>query len=208
MQLRSESFANGAAIPTEFAFGKTGDPVKLAGNRNPHLAWRDIPDGTRSFVVTCIDSDAPSKPDDVNMQGHVVPADLPRVEFVHWLLVDIPPECGELTAGSCSDGVVVHGKTDPVGPPGSRQGLNDFSTWFDGDEDMQGEYFGYDGPCPPWNDALVHRYQFQVHALDVATLNLSPRFGVDAVRRALESHVLASAEWMGTYALYEEARPR
>ncbi|HEX7339152.1 MAG TPA: YbhB/YbcL family Raf kinase inhibitor-like protein [Rhodanobacteraceae bacterium] len=206
MQLTSDSFANGGVIPAPFAFGKPGDPIALSDNRNPHLAWRDIPDGTRSFVLTCVDPDVPSKGDDVNQTGRTVPADLPRVEFVHWVMVDIPRECGELGEGSCSDGIVAHGKVDPVGPPGSRQGLNDYTGWFAGDEAMRGEYYGYDGPCPPWNDAIVHHYHFAIHALDVVTLNLTGRFDLDDVRRAMTGHVLARAEWVGTYAIHPEAR--
>lgn len=206
MHLRSDSFPNGSPIPAGFAFGKPGEPIALAGNCNPHLAWRDIPDGTRSFTLTCIDADAPTRPDDVNQPGREVPFDLPRAEFVHWLLVDIPPECGELGAGSCSDGIVAHGKTDPVGPPGSRQGLNDYTGWFDADPDMRGQYFGYDGPCPPWNDTRVHRYHFAVHALDVATLNLSGPFTLADLRQAMAGHVLASAEWLGTYTINPAAR--
>lgn len=201
MHLRSDSFPNGASIPTEFAFGKPGDPVALADNRNPHLAWHDSPAGTRSFVLTCVDPHAPSKPDDVNKQGRLVPPDLPRVEFTHWLMVDIPRECGELAAASCSDGIVPHGKSDPVGPPGSRQGINDYTSWFDGDADMHGTYCGYDGPCPPWNDALLHRYRFEVFALDVAALDLPAHFGWAELQAALAGHVLDSAELTGSYSL-------
>ena len=35
---------------------------------------------------------------------------------------------------------------------------------------MFGDYYGYDGPCPPWNDELVHRYVFTLYALDVPRL--------------------------------------
>lgn len=201
MKLRSDSFDNGTAIPAEFAFGKPGDPVALSDNLNPHLAWSGAPHDTRSFVLTCIDGDAPSKPDDVNQAGRTVPADLPRVEFVHWLMVDIPAECGELGAGSCSDGVVAHGKRDPVGPPGSKQGLNDYTSWFAGDDDMRGDYLGYDGPCPPWNDSIAHRYVFSVYALDVPTLGLDGKFTLADVRRAMDGHVLAEAAWTGSYSL-------
>lgn len=206
MHLRSDSFAHGDPIPVEFAFGKPGEPMALSDNRNPQLAWSDIPEGTRSFVVTCVDPDAPSKGDDVNQTDRSVPADLPRVDFAHWVMADVPPECGELVAASCSDGIVAHGKNEPVGPPGARQGLNDYTSFLAGDDDMRGEYFGYDGPCPPWNDALVHRYYFRVHALDLATLNLSGPFTLADVRAAMTDHVLASAEWMGTYTLNDNAR--
>jgi glucose/arabinose dehydrogenase len=65
MQLRSNDFRDGQPIPPACAFGKPGDPIALSDNRNPHLAWRDAPPGTRSFVLTCIDSDAPSSGDEV-----------------------------------------------------------------------------------------------------------------------------------------------
>ena len=42
-------------------------------------------------------------------------------------------------------------------------------TWFASDKDMAGDYHGYDGPCPPWNDEIPHRYVFTVYALDVAS---------------------------------------
>ena len=41
---------------------------------------------------------------------------------------------------------------------------------------MAGDYYGYDGPCPPWNDDLLHHYHFRVYALDVPTLGLAGRF--------------------------------
>lgn len=201
MQLRSDSFQNGAPIPAEFAFGKPGDPVALSDNRSPHLAWSGVPQGTRSFVILCVDPDVPSRGDDVNQADREVPSDLPRVEFVHWVMVDVPAECGELAAGACSDGVVAGGKREPIGPPGAKQGLNDFTGWFAGDDQMRGDYHGYDGPCPPWNDSIVHHYHFQVYALDVATLGLDGRFTLADARAAMDGHVLAEAEWIGTYSL-------
>lgn len=201
MQLRSDSFGNGQPIPAEFAFGKRAEPVALSDNLSPHLAWSGAPEGTRSFVLTCIDADVPSRGDDVNKEGRTVPADLPRVEFVHWLMADIPPECGELAAGACSEGVTARGKRDPYGPPGSVQGTNSYTGWFAGDADMAGSYLGYDGPCPPWNDALVHRYHVRIHALDVASLGLAQGFDLAALRAAMAGHVLAQAELMGTYTL-------
>jgi Raf kinase inhibitor-like YbhB/YbcL family protein len=201
MQLRSDNFQHGKPIPAEFAFCKPGKPVALSDNRNPHLAWKDAPAGTRSFVLTCIDTDVPTKLDDVNKEGRTVPADLPRGEFVHWLMANIPAECGELSNGSCSDEITPHGKQQPFGPPGSLQGVNDYTGWFAGDADMGGTYLGYDGPCPPWNDSLVHHYHFRVYALDTQSLSLQPGFTLAELRAAIAGHVLAEAVLTGTYSL-------
>lgn len=204
MQLRSDSFQNHARIPAEFAFGKPGsdgEPCVLSANRNPHLAWSGAPAGTQSFAVVCIDSDVPGQGDDVNQQGRTVPADLPRVDFAHWLMVDIPPGGNTIKAGACSDGVTPHGKRNPPGPDGSRQGRNDYTGWFASDPDMAGDWMGYDGPCPPWNDELLHRYRFRVYALDVARLDLPQTFGWAELQVALQGHVLDEAEIVGTYSL-------
>lgn len=204
MKLHSDSFTHRGRIPAEFAFGRIGDagePCVLSGNRNPHLAWDEVPDGTCSFVLLCIDPDVPSKPDDVNQAGREVPSDLPRVDFTHWAMIDIPADVRSIAAGSASDGVTARGKQQPSGPAGSRQGENDYTGWFAGDADMGGEYLGYDGPCPPFNDAREHRYFFRVFALDVATLDLPSQFTAAQVLRAMHGHVLAEALIHGTYTL-------
>jgi Raf kinase inhibitor-like YbhB/YbcL family protein len=201
MQLRSDNFQPGKPIPPQFAFGKPGNPMALSDNHSPHLAWKDAPAGTRSFVLTCIDTDVPSKPDDVNKEGRSVPADLPRVEFVHWLMANIPAECVELAEGACSDEITPRGKPQPFGPPGSVQGVNSYTDWFAGDADMGGTYLGYDGPCPPWNDTLVHHYHFHVYALDTEALALKPGFDLAQLRAAMQGHVLAEAAITGTYSL-------
>lgn len=204
MQLTSESFEDGQRIPAEFAFGKPGsggEHVALAGNRNPQFAWRDAPAATQSFALVCIDGDVPSRGDDVNQEGRSVPADLPRVDFAHWLMVDIPAGCTAIAAGACSDGITPRGKRDPQGPAGSRQGRNDFTGWFAGDPDMAGDYLGYDGPCPPWNDTLLHHYRFRIVALDVPRLDLPAPFGWPELRAALDGHILDEAGRVGTYSL-------
>ena len=201
MQIHSQSFENGARIPAEFAFAQA-DPeshVRFAGNRNPELSWREAPEGTQSFVLLCVDPDAPTIPDDVNQEGRSVPHDLPRADFVHWVLVDVPAATNGIPAGSCSDGVTARGKAEPAGPTGSRQGRNDYTGWFADDADLSGTYFGYDGPAPPWNDERVHRYQFRLYALDVARLELPDDFGRAEVEAAMQGHVLAEASHEGTY---------
>ena len=72
---------------------------------------------------------------------------------------------------------------------------------------MEGDYGGYDGPFPPWNDERVHHYHFTLYALDTNSLRLQGKFdGADALL-AMRDHVLDTAEWVGTYAIYAEALP-
>ena len=102
--------------------------VALGPNRSPSLRWTGAPEGTRSFAVICHDPDVPSRPDRVNKEGMTVPEDLPRVDFFHWVLVDIPAGVGGLAAGADSEGVTPRGKAPvvsrrraaPTGDPGEN----------------------------------------------------------------------------------------
>lgn len=198
MRLSSTSLQNGHPIAAEFA---AGDAAGFAPNRNPALAWSEVPEGTRSFALLCVDPDVPTVPDTVGRHDCTVPRDQPRADFVHWAMADIPAALREIAAGSCSEGFTVKGKTTPAGPAGSRQGLNDFTGWFAGNPDMAGQYLGYDGPYPPFNDERVHRYFFRLFALDVAQLDLPTPFTAADVHRAMHGHVLAEAALHGTYTL-------
>jgi Raf kinase inhibitor-like YbhB/YbcL family protein len=210
MKLHSNSFEHRGRIPAEFAFGRPGDAGEacvLSANRNPHLAWSEVPAGTQSFALLCIDPDVPSRPDDVNQPDREVPAALPRVDFTHWAMIDLPAALREIAAGSCSEGVVPHGKQNPPGPAGTRQGENDYTGWFQADPGMQGSWRGYDGPCPPFNDALEHRYFFRLFALDVTRLELpTDRFTAGDVQRAMQGHILAEALIYGRYTLNPRLR--
>jgi Raf kinase inhibitor-like YbhB/YbcL family protein len=202
MKLWSRSWADGEWIPARYAAGRPdGDSVGISDNFNPHLAWSDAPAGTRSFALVCHDPDVPSRPDDVNKPDREVPASLPRVDFFHWLLVDLPPSITEIAEGEYSSGFVAHGKPGPATLHGAKQGKNDYTGWFAGDPNMSGDYFGYDGPFPPFNDSIVHHYVFTLYALDVPRLELDDSFDGRQVRDALAGHVLAEARHVGTYTL-------
>jgi Raf kinase inhibitor-like YbhB/YbcL family protein len=69
---------------------------------------------------------------------------------------------------------------------------------------MEGSYHGYDGPCPPWNDELIHEYHFKLYALDVESLNLPDPFGGPDVLKAMEGHILDQATITGMYTLNKE----
>ena len=203
MKLSTTAFADDGVIPAEFAFGEIDitTHVKLSSNRNPDLRWSGLPAGTKSLAIICHDPDVPSRGDDVNKEGRTVPATLPRVDFFHWVLIDLRPDTPGIERGEFSAGVTARGKPGPHAPRDARQGINDYTGWFAGDKDMAGNYFGYDGPCPPWNDELPHHYVFTLYALDVPRLGTSGIFkGADA-RQAMAGHILAEARVTGRYTL-------
>ena len=198
MHIHSDSFEHGKPIPSEFAMGAPGG---FGGNRNPQLAWTDVPAGVRSFALVCIDTDAPTDGALVANADVDIPLEHPRGDFVHWVVANIPAEVREIAAGSCSDGVTKGGKG--VGhDAGGVRGLNDYTGWFAGDAGMGGDYYGYDGPYPPPHDARTHRYFFRVFALDVAALELPGAFTTADLFRAMHGHVLAEAATYGTYSLH------
>lgn len=197
-----DAWANGAAIPARFAFGALDEQQQftLSENHSPAIRWANAPAGTQSFAIISHDPDVPSAADDVNQEGRVVPAELPRIDFYHWLVANIPADQDGLPECAASQGVTAKGK--PVGDAGyGTVGANTYTHWFAGDEAMGGTYGGYDGPCPPWNDALVHRYHFTVYALSIPELKLAEGFDGPALLAAMEGHVLASARHSGTYTL-------
>jgi Raf kinase inhibitor-like YbhB/YbcL family protein len=208
MKLWSHSWANGERIPARYAAGQPdghGGAV-FSDNLNPHLAWSEVPEGTRSFALICHDFDVPSRGDDVNQADREVPAELPRVDFFHWVMVDLPASLHEIVEGEFSHGFTARGKPGPAvagaaGRAGARHGLNDYTGWFAADPEMAGDYFGYDGPFPPFNDSLVHHYVFTVYALASPRVAVEGRFTGVQVREAIYPHVLAEATHSGTYTL-------
>ncbi len=74
------------------------------------------------------------------------------------------------------------------------------------DSPQVGNYYGYDGPGPPWNDELVHHYVFTLYALDVPRLGVQGTFGGAEARAAITGHVLAQAALTGKYTLNPSVR--
>jgi phosphatidylethanolamine-binding protein (PEBP) family uncharacterized protein len=120
--------------------------------------------------------------------------------------MDIPADVRALPAGAGSDGITPRGKPGPDAGGGQRHGLNDYTTWFAGDKDMEGQYFGYDGPCPPFNDTILHHYSFTLYALDVERCPVEGVVDGRAVAEAIAPHVLAKATVMGTYTIASDVK--
>jgi Raf kinase inhibitor-like YbhB/YbcL family protein len=172
------------------------DPA--AYNVSPSVSWSRGPRGTRSYALIMTDIDVPKDLSLINKAGVTLSADTPRVPFVHWLLVDIPPRITRLRRGEESAGFVLAGK--PVGPTDHGvRGANVYSFYYSKDSGLAGPRGGYDGPCPPQNDRIAHRYITRIYALDVPTLGLHGVFFGDDAQSAMQGHVLAQGEADATY---------
>jgi Raf kinase inhibitor-like YbhB/YbcL family protein len=101
--------------------------------------------------------------------------DAPMGTWVHWVIYDLPPS----TAG-LSEGV----PKSPELANGAKQGVNDYNR------------IGYGGPAPPPGNP--HRYFFKLYALDIKP-DLKPGLTKKDLLKAMEGHVLAEGQLMGTY---------
>ena len=202
LEFKIDGFENRGRIPQKFAFGVPTDEelFTFGPNISPAISWSDGPEGTMSYAVIMHDASVPTVFDDANQEGKTISADLPRMDFYHWVLVDVPKTITKILEGAESDSVVAKGK--PIGKSDfGVRGANDFGMFMASNEDMAGNYGGYDGPAPPWNDEILHEYHFNVYALDVETLDLEGAFsGKDAVA-AMEGHILAKGNIVGIYTL-------
>lgn len=97
----------------------------------------------------------------------------PRMTWVHWVVFNLPPTTTELAAG------VGAGRSGDD----MEQGLNDWKR------------VGYNGPCPPIGR---HRYFHKLYALDVV-LPAHENATKQWLEGAMEGHILATAELVGTY---------
>ena len=101
--------------------------------------------------------------------------DAPVGTWVHWVLYDLPPGMMSLAENL---------PPSPELPDGSKQGVNDF------------RQPGYGGPCPP--PGKPHRYFFKIYALDT-TLHLKSGATKQELLKAMDGHVLAQGQLIGTY---------
>jgi Raf kinase inhibitor-like YbhB/YbcL family protein len=209
LTVESTSIADGQPVAETYALHTpTPDGRSEFGGRNlsPHLRWSGEPEGTRSFAITVVDPDVPADRTRMGVEGLSLGDDELRVDFAHWLVVDIPPIVHELPEGAGGDGFVPHGKPPEPPVPGAVTGQNDYRGLFEGNPDLEGTYGGWDGPYPPWNDEHVHRYETTVFALDVDSVGLRTGFTLDEFRAAVGGHVLDKGRIVPTYTLNPDLR--
>lgn len=201
LKVKVDSVKSGGMIPGKYALcvpaaqGHAGPGPDIS----PRISWSKGPRGTQSYVVVLNDTDSPKENrDKMNKEGLTVPSTSARQTFYHWVTVDIPANVTSLKEGNDSSARVVHGK--PATPAGvGVRGLNMFTVAFAANDAMKGNYYGYDGPCPPWNDENVHHYHFFVYALSVKSLNMPKDFDGPSVMDAMKGKILADGKLDAVY---------
>jgi Raf kinase inhibitor-like YbhB/YbcL family protein len=123
--VKSAAFTEGGSIPTQFTCAGAGT--------SPPLSWSGVPDTAKSLVLEVQDADSPND------------------TYVHWLVVNLPPQDGSVAAGGS--------------PPGAER-------------QNSGGKTGWTAPCPP---SGTHRYHFQIYALDVGLVTDDDAAGVGNV---------------------------
>jgi Raf kinase inhibitor-like YbhB/YbcL family protein len=201
LKVSVDTFKNGEMIPNKYAFCAPAAQGHTApgDNLSPGISWSRGPRGTKSYVILLYDTDSPAEQrDKINKEGVTMTPAIPRRTFFHWVLIDIPSNIRSLKEGADSDARVVHGKPATPAAAGVR-GLNDYTKVTAGNDATKGQYYGYDGPCPPWNDEVVHHYHFAVFALSAKKLDLPQDFDGAAVLDVIKDKVLAQGEVVGLY---------
>jgi len=153
MEISTSAFKDGGKIPIQYVMpGAGGKNISIP------LSWKDVPSGTKSFALSVVDP-------------HPV-----AQNWVHWLVINIPPNVTSLGEGASRKRM----------PPGSIELKN---SWGD---------IGYGGPEPPKGTG-EHPYVITLYALKVEKLDLKPSTSLSAFKKAIEGKIIGSASITGKY---------
>lgn len=153
MEISSSAFPDQGKIASQYV-------MPGAGGKNISIpyAWTNPPVGVKSFALSLVDP-------------HPI-----ANNWVHWLVINIPPATTSLAAGA----------SGPKMPPGALELINSFGAK------------GYGGPQPPKGSG-DHPYVATLYALDVAAIDLPPHPTLTAFQHALQGKVLATAALTGFF---------
>ena len=155
-QVRSDSFQPGRTIGRPQVFNSWGC---TGGNRSPHLAWSDPPEGTETLAITCFDPDAPT-----------------GSGWWHWLAFNLPAGLRELAENASADGL----------PQGAVQSRNDYGqTGYGGPCPPEGDpphrylftVWALDGKIPLRADATGAQVGFNVRQKAIGKSVTVGRYG-------------------------------
>jgi Raf kinase inhibitor-like YbhB/YbcL family protein len=144
--LESTAYSNGGSIPNVYS--------RDGGNKSPPFTWSNVPPESESLTL--------------------VMYDLSANNFVHWAVINIPPDTEALVEGASGTAM----------PTGSVELTSDFGSP------------GYGGPQPP---SGVHQYRTVIYALDVDSIDLSGRQSFAQIEAALSGHVLDQGSLTGRF---------
>ena len=201
LKVTIEKSNGGMLLPENASCISTSSDKSAPGpNKSLPLSWSEGPKGTRSYAVAMVDPDVPADFSLFN-KDKAIPKDFKRMEFVHWVLADIPASRTTLAEGADGDSPSASGlpleRTDY-----GRRGQNGAG----GGNLKDGPHGGYIGACPPWNDERIHGYHVTVYALDVDRLNLPDLFTHADLLAAAKGHILASGSRELFYTLNAKAK--
>ena len=202
LKVSVDSVKSGGMLANKFSFCMPAAQGHTTGgpNINPSIKWSKGPRGTKSYAIILYDTDSPAEQrEKMNKEGETLTAAVKHRTFNHWVLVDIPPNVRSIKEGAASHERVLHGKPATPAPAGGVNGLNDYTTATAANPAMKGSYYGYDGPCPPWNDENLHHYHFAVYALSVNKLDVPKDFDAAAAKNAMKGKILAEGELAAVY---------
>jgi Raf kinase inhibitor-like YbhB/YbcL family protein len=196
LQVSVEGVLEGQPIPAKYAYcvSTATEKSSMTGeNISPGIRWSKGPDGTKSYAIVMVDKDVPTDFKNAGIEGKTLPINMKRQDFFHWAAIGISADTSAIRTGD--------GKADAIG----TQAVNDYAAFMKNKPVKS--FLGYDGPCPPWNDALIHRYYFYVFALSKefsAADFPNAKDGLILAKEvplAITPYILAKGSVMGTYTL-------
>ena len=169
--LTSPALVEQGTMPDKYTLAK-------GENTSPPLEWSGAPEGTQSFVLTCVDPDVPWG--NFGLPG---PGTLYGDLFIHWMAYDLPATVASLPAGASGS------------LSGGAKELDNTAADFGSESPFYQYRKGYIGCAPPPGDR-AHRYIFTLYALNTGSLGVAESGRYNDLEEALKGKVIAATSLM------------